>query len=165
MADSKKALEVLSQALRLEQEGRAFYLQAAEGTLSEKARATFLSLAGDEELHAEMILRQLHSIEGGGSYVLLPDLTAREIDLGAKLFPPNRRDAEKKVGANPNELDALHVALENEIRSYDLYRAAAKQSDDPAGRRMYEWLTEAELTHFNLLMNNYEALVALGGWV
>jgi len=165
MSDNQKALEILSQALKLEQEGREFYLKAAEETLSEKGRAMFLSLADDEKMHAEMVLRQLHALEGGGSYVLLPALSVRPIDLEVKIFPPERTEIEKRIGVNPNELDALHVALENEMKSYDLYRAAAKATRDEAGKRLYEWLTQAELTHFNLLMSNYEALVSLGGWV
>ena len=31
-------------------------------------------LADDERLHADMIQRQLHAIEGDGVYVLLPNL-------------------------------------------------------------------------------------------
>ena len=68
------------------------------------------------------------------------------------------------MGANPNELDALHVALENEVKSYDLYRTAAAETSDAAGKAMYEWLASAEMTHFNLLMSNYEAIVPRGGW-
>ena len=164
MAD-KVALKALSQALRLEQEGRAFYLQAAEETLDEKGRGMFLSLAADEERHAEMVQRQLREIEGGGTYVLLPDLEAPDIDLDAKLFPPERAQVEARIGRNPNELEALHVALENEMRSYDLYRSAAKETQSTAGQQMYRWLAAAEMTHFNLLMSNYESLVSLGGWV
>lgn len=164
MAD-KTTLTVLSQALKLEKEGRAFYLQAAEETLDEKGRATFLSLAADEERHAEMVQRQMHEIEGGGTYVLLPDLDVPDIDLDTKLFPPERAQVEARIGRNPNELEALHVALENEMRSYDLYRTAAKETESEAGRQMYRWLASAEMTHFNLLMSNYESLVSLGGWV
>lgn len=159
------ALTALSQALKLEKEGRAFYLQAAEETLDEKGKATFLSLAADEERHAEMVQRQIHEIEGGGTYVRLPDLDAPDIDLDAKLFPPERGQVEARIGRNPNELEALHVALDNEMRSYDLYRAAAKETESEAGRQMYRWLANAEMTHFNLLMSNYESLVSLGGWV
>ena len=161
----RTTLTALSQALKLEQEGRAFYLQAAEETLDEKGKRTFLALAADEERHAEMVQRQLHEIEGGGTYVPLPDLEAPAIDLDAKLFPPERAKVEARIGRNPNELEALHVALENEIRSYDLYRAAAKETENEAGRQMYRWLANAEMTHFNLLMSNYESLVSLGGWV
>ena len=164
MADNT-TLTALSQALKLEKEGRAFYLQAAEETLDEKGKRMFLSLAADEERHTEMVQRQLHEIEGGGSYVLLPNLDAPDIDLDAKLFPPQRAQVEARIGRNPNELEALHVALENEIRSYDLYRAAAKETGSEAGQQMYRWLAGAEMTHFNLLMSNYQSLVSLGGWV
>lgn len=165
MADKNKALTALSQALKLEQEGRQFYLKAAEETVDAHGKAMFLSLADDEKMHAEMIQRQLHAIEGDGAYVLLPDLAAKAIDLDAKLFPPEQRAIERKIGVNPSEIDALHVALENEIKSYDLYRAAAKEANESAGKQMYQWLASAELTHFNLLMSNYESLVAGGGWV
>lgn len=159
------ALTALSQALKLEKEGYAFYLKAAEETLDEKGRSTFLSLAADEERHAEMVQRQLHEIEMGGNYVLLPDLAAPDLDLGAKLFPPERARVEARIGRNPNELEALHVALDNEIRSYDLYLKAAKETTSEAGQQMYRWLANAEMTHFHLLMSNYESLVSLGGWV
>jgi len=72
---------------------------------------------------------------------------------------------EAKIGSNPSDVDALHVALENEIKSYDLYRAAAKETTDGTGRQMYQWLASAEITHFNLLMANYEAIVSGSGWV
>ena len=165
MANRNKALEALSQALKLEKEGRAFYLKAAEDTVNEKGRAMFLSLADDEKIHAEMIQRQIQAIEGHGTYALMPDLEVADIDLDAKLFPPEREGAEERIGPNPNQLDALHLALEIEIRSYDLYRAAASETDQGAGRQMYQWLASAEMTHFNLLMSNYESLVSLGGWV
>jgi len=158
-----QALQALSQALKLEQDGKTFYLKAAAETVDAKGKAMFLSLADDETLHAEMIQRQLHALEGDGSYVLLPDLDASDIDLDAQIFPPDKVDA--KVGVNPSEIDALHVALEAEMKSYDLYRAAAKDSDEGPGKQMYVWLSKAELNHFNLLMENYEAIVAGAGWV
>jgi rubrerythrin len=166
MMDHKnQALTALSQALKLEREGRAFYLQAAEQSYDARCRATFASLADDERLHAEMIERQLHVMEGSGRYVLLLDLDAPDIDLNVKLFPQERSQVAARVGAGPSELDALHVALENEIKSYDLYRRAAMETEDEAGKRMYTWLAAAEMTHFDLLMANYEAINTAGAWV
>jgi len=165
MADRGQALEALSRALKLERDGREFYLQAAEDTVNEKGRAMFLSLADDEEMHAGMIQRQLEAIEGEGAYAAIPDLELADIDLEAKLFPPQREQARERIGASSNELEALHFALEIEMRSYDLYRTEAKETEDEAGQKMYQWLAAAEMTHFNLLMSNYESLVSLGGWV
>ena len=163
MATQNDALEVLSQALKLEQEGRAFYIQAAEATLDPTGKAMFLSLADDEKLHAEMVQRQLHAIEGDGNYVLLPDLDVPAIDLDAKLFAPQKIEA--KAGVSASDIDALHIAIENEIKSFHLYAQAAKAIDDPNAKQLYGWLASAETTHFNLLMSNYESLVSLGGWV
>jgi len=163
MTTGDQSLKVLSQALKLEQEGQAFYTQAAESTLDAKGKAMFSSLADDEKLHAEMIQRQLHALEGDGKYVLLPDLDAPAIDLGSKLFAPEKVEAQ--AGVSASDVDALHIAIENEIKSYDLYAAAAKASDDPNAKQLYGWLASAETTHFNLLMSNYESLVSLGGWV
>ncbi len=159
------ALVALSRALKLEQEGRAFYLKAADEVLDEKGQAMFLSLANDEERHAQIIKEQLNSLEGGGVYVPLPLTDVPDIDLDAKLFPPDPRKIEQKIGPNPTEVDALHVALEIEITSYDLYRVAARETSDAAGKRMYQWLASAEMTHFNLLMSNYQSIVSGGSWV
>ena len=163
--ESNPALGALSQALKLEREGREFYIKAAGMSFDDKGKAMFLSLADDEQKHADMIARQLHSIEGGGVYVLLPLGNVPGIDLEAKLFPPDPRKIEKRIGPEPTEIDALHVALEMEIKSYDLYRLAARGATDEAGRQMYQWLTSAEMTHFNLLMLNYESIASGGGWV
>jgi rubrerythrin len=159
------ALKALSQALKLEQEGREFYLRASGETLDKKGQAIFRSLADDERMHAEIIQRQMHSIEGDGTYVLIPDLSVPDIDLDAKLFPPQQAKLEARIGSSPSDVDALHVAIDNEVRSYDLYRAAAKETVDLAGKQMYLWLASAEMTHFNLLMTNYEAIVSGSSWV
>ena len=125
----------------------------------------FLSLADDERIHLEAVERQLHAMKRQGTYVDLPNLEVPDTDLDLKLFPPERQELKERIGVNPNELEALHVALDIEMRSHELYRTAAKETKDEAGNRMYRWLAGAEMTHFNLLMSNYESLVSLGGWV
>ena len=54
------------------------------------------------------------------------------------------------------------MALENEIKSYDLYVKAAQETVEAAGKQMYQWLASAERTHFNLLMSNYDAMSEKG---
>jgi rubrerythrin len=164
MSTQQQALNALSQALKLEQEGRAFYEQAAKEVADSRCQATFASLADDERMHEDMIARQLRAVESDGKFVVLPDLVVPDIDLGAKLFPPERTEVESKLGHNPTEIQALHLALDNEIQSYNLYVNAAQETTEDAGRQMYQWLAGAELTHFNLLMSNYQALVELSSW-
>ena len=165
MTDTDTALRALSQALRLEQDGLAFYEQAATRAGDDDAEEMLRSLADDERQHLEMIQRQLHALERDGRYVLVPDLRVEPIDLRRSIFPPERQAVDDRLGVDAGLLDIFHVAMDKEMQSYDLYRSAAQQVPDPAGEHMYRYLARAELTHFNLLMANYEALTQRGGWV
>ncbi len=165
MDSQAQALQVLSQALQLEKDGEAFYLEAANQVKDERCQRTFRSLADDERQHQEMILRQLHAVEGDGKYVLLPDVTAERIDLQERLFPPAGPELKDRLRRAYDELSALQVALENEIKSFDLYRRAAAEADQDAARQMYTWLAGAERTHFNMLMANYETISSEASWV
>ncbi len=165
MSSEHPALQVLSQALQLEKDGRAFYLQAAERMHDERCQRTFRALADDERIHEEMILRQLHAVEGEGHYVLLPDLQVQRIDLEERLFPPSGPELNAKLQRTYDELSALQMALEIEIKSFDLYRQAAARESDEAARQMYLWLAAAEHTHFDMLMANYETLSSESAWV
>lgn len=158
------ALEILKKALKLEQDGRAFYLQAAERTTDPKGKAMFASLADDERIHAGMIERQIAALTEGQAWVPL-DLVTTGVDLDTPLFPKGQAGLEKAVAADATELEALAFALKIENDSFDLYARMARTADDLNARQMYQYLAAAERTHFNLLMSNYESLSTMGGWV
>ncbi|MBN1937430.1 MAG: ferritin family protein [Anaerolineae bacterium] len=158
------ALNVLKKALKLEQDGRAFYLQAAERTVDLKGKSMFASLADDEVKHAEMIERQIAALAEGKDWLPI-DLVAQGVDLESPLFPQGKEAFEKAVAADSNELEALAFALQIENDSYELYAKMAKMADDLNARQMYGYLAAAERTHFNLLMSNYESLSTIGGWI
>ncbi len=165
MTDTNKAMEILTQALELERRGQRFYRQAVQETFNEKGRDMFASLADDEEKHAAMIERQMRAIQEQGQYEMLSDIKAPDIDLDERLFPPEGEARQAELGDEPSVLDALHFALDIEMRAHTLYADAAKATEDEGGRTLYMWLADAEMTHFNLLMANYESQVNMGGWV
>ncbi len=158
------ALDVLKKALKLEQDGKAFYRQAAERTADPKGKAMFASLADDEVMHAGMIERQIAALTEGEDWLSL-DLVIRDVDLDSPLFPQGKAAFEKAVAADSNELEALAFALGIENDSYELYAKMAMMADDLNARQMYQYLAAAERTHFDLLMSNYESLSTMSGWV
>ena len=165
MTDRNEAMKALTQALEMERRGRQFYTQASQETFNEKGRTMFASLADEEEKHVAMVERQMRAIQEEGQYETLPDIEAPDVDLDKELFPPARETRKAELGEDPNVLDALHFALDLEMRLHTVYTNAAKETEDEAGRTMYMWLADAEMTHFDLLMANYESQVDMGGWV
>ena len=164
MADDQ-VLRALGRALRLEQDGYTFYTQAAERVRDSESKQTLLSLAEDEKMHEAMIVRQLEAMSEDGDYVYLPHVEPVDIDLAADILPPDPEQVEERVSEYTDELQALAAAMEIEVRSYDLYRQAALETESEAGKQMYEWLAADEMMHFDLLMSNYEALNTRAKWV
>jgi rubrerythrin len=161
MQENTVALQALRQAIRLEQDGYKFYTEAAERTTDPRGREMFLSLADDEKLHLRIVQDQYEALSAGTGWVSFPEaLEFKSIDLDKSLFPPE----EESIAPEASDTDALLFALEIENESYELYRKAASETADPAGKAMYQYLASQERTHFDILMLNYEHLVSTGSW-
>jgi rubrerythrin len=163
--ENKEALKVLKEALALEKKGKEFYTEAADRTVAEKGKKMFQSLAEDEMLHANVIQRQIDALSQGEGWVEPEGIDEVDVDLAAPLFPEGKADFEKAVPPDASDLDALLFALKIENDSFDLYLEEAKAATNPHAKRLYEYLVEAERTHFNLLMLNYESLNEQSAWV
>jgi rubrerythrin len=164
-AETQDVMSALQQALELERSGQRFYTKAAERTVDPKGSEMFRSLASDEVAHQRAIERQIEALAQGEGWVTVEGIDQVEADLVSPLFPAGRIELEKAVRPDASDLDALLFALKIENDSFDLYTKQAKAAQDPNAKRLFEYLVEAERTHFNLLMLNYESLSSNAGWV
>lgn len=153
-----EALEVLTKALRLEQDGHKAYSQAAARARDPETAETFRTLAEDEKNHMDYIQRQVDALHAGESWVPVPELAGVDpVDKEAPVFPAGKKALED-LPADASDEDALLFGLNAEVKSHELYRDAAGQTDNPDARRMFEALAAVEQKHFDLLMMRYESL-------
>ena len=166
------ALTALNQAIELEIKGQRFYLEAAECTANPKGAEMFRSLADDEVIHERILRRQLDALSKGEGWVsvlstvegLPEDVAEVTADFTDLIFPESEKVCGEAVRPGDSDLDALLFALQIENKSFNLYREMAQTTDDPNGKRMYEYLANAERGHFEQLMLNYEHLSTAGSW-
>jgi rubrerythrin len=163
--DTSAAVVALQQALELERSGYRFYTEAAERTVDPRGSEMFRSLASDEVMHQQVIERQIDVLSQGGGWVLPEGAKDLEVDLATPLFPKGKVEFEKAIQPDASDLEALLFALKIENDSFDLYTEQAKAAQDADAKRLYEYLVDAERTHFDLLMLNYESLASNAGWV
>jgi len=163
--DTSAAVTALQQALELERSGYRFYTGAAERTVDPKGSEMFRSLAGDEMLHEQIIKRQIDALGQDRGWVLPEGAQDIKVDLAAPLFPEGKVELDKAIQPDASDVEALLFALKIENDSFDLYTKQAKAAQDPDAKRLYGYLVDAERTHFNLVMLNYESIVANAGWV
>ena len=158
------ALTALNQAIELEVKGQRFYLEAAECTTNPKGAEMFRSLADDEVIHERILRRQLDALTQGEGWVVPEGVDEVTADLTALIFPQSEKVCEETLRPDESDRDALLFALQIENESFNLYREMAQTTEDPNGKRMYEYLAKIERGHFDLLMLNYEHLSTTGSW-
>jgi hypothetical protein len=125
----------------------------------------FLSLAEDERSHLRLVEDQHEAVINEKDWISFPEaLACKPIDLDEPLFPPEGQDFDQVIDPGASDLDALLFALQIENESYELYRKAADETAEPAGKAMYELLATEARAHFEILMLNYEHLASTGSW-
>ena len=150
-------LTVLTKAMKLEREGKRFYLQAAGASQDPETAGMFKTLAEDEEHHYAYIERQVNELKAGKGWVHIPELDQVEaVDAQAPIFPAGKQ-APEVLPAKPSLEDALLFGLDTEIKSYELYRHCAGSIDNPEARQTFTKLAAAERGHFDTLMMRYES--------
>ncbi|MCK4574012.1 MAG: ferritin family protein [candidate division Zixibacteria bacterium] len=150
MTTEEDIIEPFRIALKLEKDGREFFLKAARETQSRLARQTFAFLAKEENRHIEKI---------EAFYAAMQNTEAAELpltedsDAEDKLEAFNQRLEGLKAEFEPavSDLEAYRFALEFENGAEDFYEDFLEKSDNPRVRKFYRWLIHEEKMHARLL--------------
>ncbi len=164
MDKQEEALAVLRRAMENERVGYRFYLEASERSADPAGQGTFRSLARDEERHLALLLVEYDSLSAGEGWVDPEEAIARrvEVDITRPLFPreelvPQEESpfeatwAAYEVEELAGDLAVLEFGMEVEEEFYKMYEKAAAETNDPLGRRAYQFLMKWENRQYKLL--------------
>jgi rubrerythrin len=157
--DRKKA-EALKRAIKMEEEGKKFYLQSAGKAKSQLAKQLFQQLAREEDNHArkiEEIYEQLQTEGSLGEWVT----GVNEPSRLEKVFSGS---LVKKAGVQATEIKALQFALGMEEKSIKLYEGLAQKTRVLPEKRFYLGLSLEERGHYLKLMDSIEFLTDPEAW-
>ena len=126
MADEQgKTLEGLQTAIRMETDGKAFYLKVSRESGNETGRKLLESLAAEEDIHRrkfEEIYRAVKTKKGWPETDASPDRGETLDTIFARAT--DAPDSEKLTLAT--ELEAVQTAMTMENKSFDFYKAQSK---------------------------------------
>ena len=63
-----------------------------------------------------------------------------------------------------DRLDALEIALSNEMQEHEFYKMCAEKTDNPLGKAMFETIAKEELEHYERLKQVYEVWQKNQSW-
>lgn len=157
--DVRRAIGALKMAIRIEQNGYRFYRRAAAEADDPKAVELFNGLADDEVAHERLLRTRLQALEREGEWTPVgedewpsegPDVRPEVI------FSPER--VEEGLYDYTSALSALRMAYLIEKNAVEFYSKAARETDHPIGKAMYQDLADWEREHQRVLEEEYRFL-------
>lgn len=142
-------MNVYDFALKMEEDGKAYYEKLASETRQEGLKTIFTRLAEDEQKHYD-IFQELKS----GTKV--PNMPATTVLEDAKNVFETLPQGEAALEGVSGDLEAYRHAIQLEADSFRLYEEAAGKESDPQVKTLLLQIAKEEHKHFNILGNIYQ---------
>ncbi len=166
MTDSKQTqhiLEPLKVAIRLEEEGRKFFIEASQKIGSKFARRTFEFLAKEETKHIERINELYRSIEITG-VADAANFDEEDADRRMAEFTDKLVELKDEIGPTDSDVEAYKLALKFENGAEEFYAKQMEESNDPQVKKFYRWLIREEEMHSRVIRSCLEFAEDPASW-
>lgn len=151
---STQQIDILNKAIEFEQEGKDYYARAMGKTSHAQARAMFLTLIEQEDIHIR-ILREVHSeLSKQGRWPARVTLSLQQLDF-KRLFTEAKQKMGDTMNFTTDELEVLKLAMELEARGKAMYAEAAAQAEDADEKQLYRRLAVEEGKHYDFIDGYY----------
>ena len=163
VSEQEKTLEALQIAIRMETEGKEFYLKASKESENMLGRKLLQSLADEEDVHQKEFSNVYNIIKNKKSWPE-PDFQP----LGGRklrtIFAESLEAAKSDVKATSSEIDAVQLAIDMENKSYEFYKNRSSIAGYDTEKTFYDTLAAEEREHSLILLDYYEYLKDPVGW-
>lgn len=161
--DQEKTLAALKTAIKMEIDGKEFYLKSAQQSRNELGKALLNQLASEEDIHRKTFEQIYEIVRRKQAW----PKTSLKLDSGKALRTIFAR-ATEKLGSTAKtaktELDAVQTAIKMEAKTYDYYTAQSKTAGYDAEKEYYQALAGQEREHQLVLLDYFEYLKDPGSW-
>ncbi len=154
--------EVVRAAMDMEEDARAFYVQAANNATNPLARRTFEALAEWEIEHKKLLQAVYEQAETTRSCPALAELEAEQVEMIRQadgIFKTALADIVDALEPDPTLDAAYATAMDKERRAIAFYREQLEATEVETERDLYRFLLDQERGHhLNLLATTEEYL-------
>jgi rubrerythrin len=158
MSKEKERKTVFEEAIRFETDGREFFLNAAEKAKTYFAKTIFQIIAEEELDHIKRIKQVYERYLTSGEQHLVPSMTKKG-NL-QNVFQQAKEKIDPQVIMNADEMEAIRLAIQLEIKGHEFYDRLAKEAENDFEKSFYQHLAQEEETHFSVLRQMEEAVMS-----
>lgn len=158
MEKTDQLLEVVKNAIRVENDGFQFYRLAEEKTKDPKGKEVFASLANDETNHMQILKSLYQSVKEKGEYKFDEAKDMKHILETTSESPIFSKEFKERVEQAGFEMTALSIGILLEKNSIEFYKRSAQQSEDEEIKMLFNYLADWEGEHLRALVKQQKFL-------
>ncbi len=163
VTEQDKTLDALQIAIRMETDGKEYYLKASRESSNELGKKLLQSLATEEDIHRQKFKEIYNNVRTRKAWLV----TDFQPDGGKRLrtiFAETTEQMSPKIKTTATELDIIETAMSMENKTYDFYKSQRGSATYAAERDFYETLAAEEREHHLILLDYFEYLKDPAGW-
>ncbi len=157
MSERDRMRKALEEAIRFETDGREFFLKAAEKAKSYFAKLIFETIAEEELGHIKRV-RDIYERSATSENQVSPSLASESSNL-ENVFQQARKNIDQNLITNADELEAVRLAVQLEIKGHEFYKRLAEETPSEFEKTFYHQLAQEESQHFSILHQMEETLM------
>ncbi|MFC2006711.1 ferritin family protein [Chloroflexota bacterium] len=163
VTERDKTLEALQIAIRIETDGKKYYLRASQESSNDLGKKLLKSLAAEEVIHWQKF-KEIYSVIRSKKAWPMIDFKPRGGKGLRAIFAKATEEMSLDIKTLATELDAIQIAMNMENKTYDFYKSQGKNATYDAERDFYNTLAGEERGHYLILLGYYEYLKDPAGW-
>lgn len=152
--------QAITEAIKLEIEGKAVFEHAAEVTHNELGKKMFRKLAEDETKHLDTFGQLFSAVLGGEDWKKKVDKEKLQSHSSVIEELKSRMQKEGRAG----EIEALRIGMELERKAIDFFENCAKEATDSKAKEIFNKICEEEKLHYDLVQAEYDSVTNSGFW-
>jgi len=164
--------DALRFAIEYEQQGEAYYREAAGKTRDLFARKALLFLADEEIEHIGKIERFNAYLLGTAEFDLDAECRPTAPEKAAAFIAGAKTEGKTAEAADLSDLAVYDLAMVTETQGFEMYASVRDSSGDERLKRFFAWLADEEVVHYKLLAGSKKYLEdqsyyfeEAGGWI
>lgn len=162
MPEENGMRRALEEAIRFETDGREFFLKAAEKAKSYFAKLIFETIAEEELGHIKRV-KDIYDRSKASDTQISSSPVPKKSHL-ENIFQKAKESIEPNLIANADELEAIRLAIQLEIKGHEFYKRLAEDASNEYEKVFYHQLAEEESNHFSILHQVEEIVMKSTGF-
>jgi rubrerythrin len=136
-----------------------FYLAAAEQITHPSGKSTFLRIAEDEKRHLhDLEYEWIELVKKDKNILKAPVFLHFDYEALKKIFP-TRDEIRNRLHGDLDAEQALTLAMEMELESYNFFRNYAERFNDTRGKAIFLKFAAEEEDHYRTIQKEYDRVM------